>query len=183
MQRLIQSTEACCSHLVAMNQAAFKILSVVPGRKRKRKKKLSMRLSKQCYWFVLYAKVPQPLFFPYRDGLPQKRSQKWVDSDFTSSISLVSFCVAAPVSFPYEFLLSSQTRPWRLSLSSMPLVCHLCHLPPLVPAGIPPVWVECEDSSACATMPHYSQAKHETCGPGVPLICLHSPPNLSLLPW
>lgn len=50
-----------------------------------------MRLSKQCYWFVLYVKVPQPLSFTHRDGLPQKRSQKWVDSDFTRSISLVFF--------------------------------------------------------------------------------------------
>lgn len=37
MQRLIQSTEACCSHLVAMNQATFKILSVVAEEKEKKK--------------------------------------------------------------------------------------------------------------------------------------------------
>lgn len=164
-----------CSHIVAMNQAAFKILSVAPGG------------GGDFPWG--FPNSATDLFYmlkyhyhnhPPSDGLPQKYSQKCVDSDFTSSISHVPFCVAAPVSFPYEFSVSSQTRPWRFSLSSMPLVCHLA---PLLPAGIPLVWVEREDSSICATMPLYSQSKCEMCGPGVPLLCIHSPPNLNLLPW
>lgn len=64
----------------------------------------------------------------------------------------------------------------------VPLVCHLCHLPPLVPAGIHPVWVECEDSSICATtLCLYSQSKFDMHGPGVPLLFIHAPSNVSIL--
>lgn len=82
----------CCSHLVAMNQEAFKILAVVPGKKEKKKThNLSVRLSKHRYWFVLHVKHRNPSPPPHQDGLPQKCSQKCVNSDFTSSIKSCPF--------------------------------------------------------------------------------------------
>lgn len=145
-----------------MNQAAFKILAVVPGKKEKKKTTTFPwgfpNIATDLFYMLNTATpLPHPTKMDFHKNAPRNVST------LISPVPLsrVPFCLAAPVSFPYEFSFSSQTWPWRFSLSSMPLVCHVCHLPPLVPAGIPLAWVECEDSSACATMPLYSQSKCE----------------------
>lgn len=63
MQRLIQSTEACCSHLVAMNQATFKILSVVAEEKEK-KKNFPWGFPNNATDLFYMLKYRNPFFFP-----------------------------------------------------------------------------------------------------------------------